>query len=164
MLGETSKLIAYEGTNSVAIDFVDGGGPLKYAVRLGQRWPLHATGGGKLYLAHYEDETVREMLAELGLEQITDETIVDVEALLVEVAEHPGIDDAAIGIGFGVAIEAPDADRLLHDVQRAAGVGGAFLDGGRQLQPAHLAGVQAPVGGGMEDVLVDLAGVARELL
>jgi IclR family acetate operon transcriptional repressor len=86
-LGETSKLIAYEGTNSVAIDFVDGGGPLKYAVRLGQRWPLHATGGGKLYLAQYDDETVREMLAELGLEQITDETIVDVDALLAEVAE-----------------------------------------------------------------------------
>lgn len=86
-LGETSKLIAYEGTNSVAIDFVDGGGPLKYAVRLGQRWPLHATGGGKLYLAQYDDETVREMLTELGLEQITDETIVDVDALLAEVAE-----------------------------------------------------------------------------
>jgi len=86
-LGETSKLIAYEGTNSVAIDFVDGGGPLKYAVRLGQRWPLHATGGGKLYLAQYDDETVREMLAELGLEQITNETIVDLEPLLAEVAE-----------------------------------------------------------------------------
>ena len=86
-LGETSRLIAYEGTNSVAIDFVDGGGPLKYAVRLGQRWPLHATGGGKLYLAQYDDETVREMLAELGLEQITNETIVDLDPLLAEVAE-----------------------------------------------------------------------------
>lgn len=86
-LGETAKLIAYEGTNSVAIDFVDGGGPLKYVVRLGQRWPLHATGGGKLYLAQFDDETVREMLAELGLEQITDETIVDVDTLLAEVAE-----------------------------------------------------------------------------
>jgi DNA-binding IclR family transcriptional regulator len=86
-LGETSKLIAYEGTNSVAIDYVDGGGPLKYSVRLGQRWPLHATGGGKLFLAQYDDETVREMLVELGLEQITDETIVDVDALLAEVGE-----------------------------------------------------------------------------
>lgn len=86
-LGETVKLIAFEGTNSVAIDFVDGGRPLKYAVRLGQRWPLHATGGGKLYLAQYDDETVREMLAELGLQQITHETIVDVDALLSEIAE-----------------------------------------------------------------------------
>ena len=86
-LGETSKLIAYEGANSVAIDFVDGRGPLKYAVRLGQRWPLHATGGGKLYLAQYDDATVRDMLGELGLEQITNETIVDVDALLGEVAE-----------------------------------------------------------------------------
>lgn len=86
-LGETAKLIAFEGTNSVAIDFVDGGGPLKYSVRLGQRWPLHATGGGKLYLAQYDDDTVREMLGELGLERITDETIIDVEALLAEIAE-----------------------------------------------------------------------------
>jgi DNA-binding IclR family transcriptional regulator len=86
-LGETAKLIAYEGRNSVAIDFVDGVGPLKYAVRLGQRWPLHATGGGKLYLAQYDDDTVREMLAETGLEPITPETIVDVDALLAELAE-----------------------------------------------------------------------------
>ena len=71
----------------MAIDFVDGAGPLKYAVTLGQRWPLHATGGGKLYLAQYDDETVREMLADGGLEQITPETIVDVDALVAEVAE-----------------------------------------------------------------------------
>lgn len=86
-LGETSKLIAYEGSTSVAIDFVDGAGPLKYAGKLGQRWPLHATGGGKLYLAQYPDETVRELLAEMELTPITAETIVDPEALLAEVAE-----------------------------------------------------------------------------
>lgn len=85
-LGETAKLIAYEGANSVAIDFVDGAGPLKYAVRLGQRWPLHATGGGKLYLAQYDDETVRELLGET-LEPITPDTIVDRDALLAELAE-----------------------------------------------------------------------------
>ncbi|HKY26078.1 MAG TPA: IclR family transcriptional regulator [Gaiella sp.] len=86
-LGETAKLIGYEGSNSVAIDFVDGAGPLKYAVTLGQRWPLHATGGGKLYLAQYDDDTVRAMFADGGLEQITPGTIVDVDALAAEVAE-----------------------------------------------------------------------------
>ena len=86
-LGETAKLIAYEGANSVAVDFVDGAGPLKYAVRLGQRWPLHATGGGKLYLAQHDDETVRELLGELELEPITPGTIVDRDALLAELAE-----------------------------------------------------------------------------
>jgi DNA-binding IclR family transcriptional regulator len=86
-LGETAKLIAFEGMSSVAIDFVDGAGPLKYAVRLGQRWPLHATGGGKLYLAQYDDDTVREMLGEMELEPITPETIVDPAVLLAEVAE-----------------------------------------------------------------------------
>jgi DNA-binding IclR family transcriptional regulator len=119
-LGETAKLIAYEGTNSVAIDFVDGGGPLKYAVRLGQRWPLHATGGGKLYLAQYDDDTLREMVAELGLEQITPETIVDVDAFLAEVAEvrrngwaqqreeiHEGISGFAAPDSDGTLVDAP---------------------------------------------------------
>lgn len=86
-LGETAKLIGYERTHSVAIDYVDGIGPLKYAVTLGQRWPLHATGGGKLYLAQYDDETVREMLGEAELERVTPQTIVDVEVLVAEVAE-----------------------------------------------------------------------------
>jgi IclR family transcriptional regulator, KDG regulon repressor len=87
MLGETTKLIGFERTHSVAIDFVDGAGPLKYAVTLGQRRPFHATGGGKLYLAQFDDETLREMLAETPLEQITPQTVVDVDVLLAEVAE-----------------------------------------------------------------------------
>ena len=86
-LGETTKLIVFERTHSVAIDFVDGAGPLKYAVTLGQRWPFHATGGGKLYLAQFDDERLRELLTEKPLEQITPQTVVDVDALLAEVAE-----------------------------------------------------------------------------
>jgi DNA-binding IclR family transcriptional regulator len=86
-LGETTKLIAFERTHSVAIDFVDGPGPLKYAVTLGQRWPFHATGGGKLYLAQFDDQRLRELLTERPLEQITPQTVVDVDALIAEVAE-----------------------------------------------------------------------------
>jgi len=86
-LGETTKLIAFERTHSVAIDFVDGAGPLKYAVTLGQRWPFHATGGGKLYLSQFDDDRLREMLSERQLEQITPQTVVDVDALVAEVAE-----------------------------------------------------------------------------
>ena len=86
-LGETTKLIAFEQTHSVAIDFVDGAGPLKYSVTLGQRWPFHATGGGKLYLAQFDDERLREVLTEKPLEQITPRTVVDVDALVTEVAE-----------------------------------------------------------------------------
>ena len=87
MLGETTKLIAFERTHSVAIDFVDGAGPLKYAVTLGQRWPFHATGGGKLYLSQFDDDRVRELLSERPLEKITPQTVVNVDALVAEVAE-----------------------------------------------------------------------------
>jgi DNA-binding IclR family transcriptional regulator len=86
-LGETTKLIAFERTHSVAIDFVDGAGPLKYSVTLGQRWPFHATGGGKLYLAQFDDERLRELLTEKPLEQITPQTVVDVDELLAQIAE-----------------------------------------------------------------------------
>jgi IclR family KDG regulon transcriptional repressor len=87
LLGETTKLIAFERTHSVAIDFVDGAGPLKYAVTLGQRWPFHATGGGKLYLSQFDDDQVRELLSDRPLEQITPQTVVDVDALVAEVGE-----------------------------------------------------------------------------
>lgn len=86
-LGETAKLIGYEGLHSVAIDYVEGERPLKYAVRLGQRWPLHATGGGKLFLAQYADDAVRDLLGDVGLEPITENTIVDIDALLAELAD-----------------------------------------------------------------------------
>lgn len=86
-LGETAKLIGYESTQSVAIDFVDGAGPLKYAVTLGQRWPLHATGGGRLYLAQFDDATVRELLTSVELERVTAQTVVDVDTLVAQVAE-----------------------------------------------------------------------------
>jgi len=66
---------------------MDGAGPLKYSVTLGQRWPFHATGGGKLYLAQFDDERLREVLTEKPLEQITPRTVVDVDALVTEVAE-----------------------------------------------------------------------------
>src|SRR6185503_13918345 len=82
-----TKLIVFERTHSVAIDFVDGAGPLKYSVTLGQRWPFHATGGGKLYLAQFDDERLRELLTEKPLEQITPQTVVDVDVLLAEVGE-----------------------------------------------------------------------------
>jgi DNA-binding IclR family transcriptional regulator len=86
-LGETALLIGYERDLSVAIDVVEGVRPLKYAVALGKPWPLHATGGGKLYLAQFDDDEVRARLAELELERITAQTTVDVEALVAEVAE-----------------------------------------------------------------------------
>lgn len=86
-LGETAILIGVERGYAIAIDIVEGSRTLKYAAELGRPWPLHATGGGKLYLAQFTDDEVREMLSEVDLERVTDKTIVDVEALLAELAE-----------------------------------------------------------------------------
>jgi DNA-binding IclR family transcriptional regulator len=86
-LGETSVLVGYEGDQSIAIDAVEATRPVRYAVQLGERWPLHATGAGKLYLAQHSDHEVRQIVARSGLRPLTDSTIVDPEDLLRELAQ-----------------------------------------------------------------------------
>ena len=86
-LGETAILIGYEGAESVAVDFVEGARALKYAVRVGRGWPLHATGGGKLYLAQFTDDEVREMLGDLDRQRVTAGTITEMDVLLAELAQ-----------------------------------------------------------------------------
>ena len=86
-LGETAILIGYEAGESVAVDFVEGPHALKYAVRVGRGWPLYATGGGKLFLARLGDDDVRSMFGQGALERVAGKTIVDVDALLDELAD-----------------------------------------------------------------------------
>lgn len=86
-LGETAILIGYEAGESVAVDVVEGPHALKYAVRTGRGWPLYATGGGKLFLARLSEDEVRRMFGHGALERVTSKTIVDVDALLDELAD-----------------------------------------------------------------------------
>ena len=86
-LGETAIIIGIERGYAIATDIVEGPRTLKYAAELGKPWPLHATGGGKLFLAQFTDDEVRELLSEGGLERVTAKTIVDVDALLAELAD-----------------------------------------------------------------------------
>ncbi|ELY64997.1 IclR family transcriptional regulator [Natrinema versiforme] len=51
---------------------------------LGQRRPLHSMASGKLILAEWDDEAVREYIDEVGLERITSNTITDSDALFSE--------------------------------------------------------------------------------
>jgi DNA-binding IclR family transcriptional regulator len=68
-------------------DMVESPRSLRYFVRLGQCWPMHATSAGKLHLAQLSDAAVRDLAERDGLERITEHTIVDVDALIEELAE-----------------------------------------------------------------------------
>jgi IclR family transcriptional regulator, acetate operon repressor len=85
-LGETALLLTVQGGHAVAIDMVESPRSLRYVAMLGRPWPLYATGAGKLYLAQYEDDEVRALLAD-GLRPLTEDTHVEIEPLLAELAE-----------------------------------------------------------------------------
>jgi IclR family acetate operon transcriptional repressor len=85
-LGETALLLTVQAGFAIAIDMVESPRSLRYITTLGRPWPLYATGAGKLYLAQYEDDEVRALLAD-GLRPLTENTHVDVEPLLAELAQ-----------------------------------------------------------------------------
>jgi DNA-binding IclR family transcriptional regulator len=85
-LGETALLLTVQGGHAIAIDMVESPRSLRYVAMLGRPWPLYATGAGKLYLAQYEDDEVRALLAD-GLQPLTEHTHVDVERLLAELSQ-----------------------------------------------------------------------------
>jgi hypothetical protein len=73
------------------------------------------------------------------------------------VAQAVDVDHGRHGLGFRIGVVAPDPDRLLGDIERAAGVvGDAVLGLGRQVQAAHDAAVQLAVGGLEQQPLVQL--------
>lgn len=74
--GETSVLMVPSGTEGVTVDLVEGFHPVRIPHHLGGRFPLHATAGGKTFLAAMPPEEVARILKR-PLERCTARTIVD---------------------------------------------------------------------------------------
>lgn len=55
-----------------------------YRVNTGDWYPMHAVASGKAILATYDEASVREVIDRWGLPALTDETITDVDELLVD--------------------------------------------------------------------------------
>jgi DNA-binding IclR family transcriptional regulator len=72
---ENVHLAVREGREALYVDTIAGRGAVPVRSRRGGRLPLHATGVGKVLLAHAPDELVREIV-EAGLERYTAHTIV----------------------------------------------------------------------------------------
>ncbi|MDX2057557.1 MAG: IclR family transcriptional regulator [Gemmatimonadales bacterium] len=60
--GETVVLMVPSGAEGVTIDLVEGFHPVRIPHHLGGRFPLHATAGGKLFLAAMPDAEVTRIL------------------------------------------------------------------------------------------------------
>jgi DNA-binding IclR family transcriptional regulator len=63
---ETALLCVYERGAVVCLDQVESPTPIRYLVRLGDRWPLADTGAGRLYLSELADEAAAELVGGLG--------------------------------------------------------------------------------------------------
>jgi IclR family acetate operon transcriptional repressor len=81
-LGETVFLMAPRSAGLVVLDKAEGAGFLRAAPRLGEAVPLHATAAGKLAFAFAPE---RFPLEAGGAERFTARTVVDPDALRVEV-------------------------------------------------------------------------------
>lgn len=86
-LHETALLCAYEADGIVVVDKVESPTPVRYTVQVGERWPLHCTTVGKLYLASLTGDEARALLGRTGLERFTDQTPTSVEQVLAELVQ-----------------------------------------------------------------------------
>lgn len=80
LTGESTKLFVIEGTKRLCLVKEEGSHPLRYAVKEGETFELHAGASGKVLLAFSSEEFRHEILNKT-LEKITPATIVDHERL-----------------------------------------------------------------------------------
>jgi len=128
-LGETCNLGVLVRDEVVYIERVECDWPLRIQYHVGSRVPLHATGIGKLLLAHLAARERRRLLRVLPLTRLTDNTITDPDRLEEELAtirrqgfaanngeNTPGLMGLAVPIRdgrgrvvAGLAVHAPEA-------------------------------------------------------
>jgi DNA-binding IclR family transcriptional regulator len=77
--GENAHLAVREGTSALYVERIAGRSAVRIVSRSGSRLPLHATGVGKVLLAHAEPEVVDDVLSRLR--RITPFTVVDPQVL-----------------------------------------------------------------------------------
>ncbi|PJK31732.1 IclR family transcriptional regulator [Minwuia thermotolerans] len=84
--GETAVLAALSGDGKrvTYLDRVESDNPIRYAVRVGEQREMHCTAGGKILLAHFDNEALDRYLANAELRAFTDQTITSRRKLRTE--------------------------------------------------------------------------------
>lgn len=146
-LGETCNITTLSGGEVLYLDRVETSEPLRFHLGPGSRVPIHASASGKLLVGQLPETTRRKLLSHAPLEQFTDATITDFNALEMEVALSrergyavdaeefvPGLVCFAVLVpgsrgrssqcvavqGPSLRLSAADADRVLPALLRAA--------------------------------------------
>jgi DNA-binding IclR family transcriptional regulator len=86
-VGETVHLVTLNGTQVLFMDCVEGHRALRAGSRVGVRLPAHCTAGGKVLLAEFPDDQIRELYRAEKLEQLTARSVGTVTALLARIDE-----------------------------------------------------------------------------
>ena len=85
--GETVQLARLDGVENVYLATSESPQPMKLVSDVGKRLYAHATGLGKVLLAGLGEDEARRRLAAIDLPRFTANTIVDLDALLAELAD-----------------------------------------------------------------------------
>ncbi len=82
--GETANLAIVDGSEVIFVSQVETHEPIRAFFRPGTRGPIHASGIGKALLAYFPPARIERIFGARALERYTESTIVDREALRLE--------------------------------------------------------------------------------
>ncbi len=85
--GETINLSVFSGTEITYIDKIESLSPLKIAISVGTRLPVHCTGMGKAILAFLESDELEEILNSVEYVKLTPNTAGSKEELMERLAQ-----------------------------------------------------------------------------
>lgn len=113
-VGETCNLSIPDGDAMVYVDRVETHWPLRIALQIGSRVPLHATAAGKLCLSLLDDGKLEGYLKRAGLKAHTPQTITDPQALrdeLRRIRQQGYSTDSEEFVSGMIALAVPILDR-----------------------------------------------------
>lgn len=118
--GETVALLVADQRAAVCVAVVESRHAIRVGYDIGERVPLHASAGGQVLLAHFEEAERRAVYAE-GLTRFTPRTLTDPEALEERLARFraQGAGWSADGYFEGIVSA---ASPVMDPKQRVAGV------------------------------------------
>ena len=144
-LDETVNLVSLDGQDVLFLDGVESRQPLRVATRTGARVPAYTTAGGKALLALLPPLSVRSRYS-MGLTRITESTLIDIDALEIELAQ---VRNCGYGLNLGEHLE--DILAIGVSVESAAGTPIAALT------------VAAPASRSNREQLITLAPLLHEV-
>jgi DNA-binding IclR family transcriptional regulator len=121
--GHTAQLAVLHRNEMVIIARMEGRGPVKYGVSVGERRPLHSSAVGKAVLSILDTEQIEDILNQSQLKKMTSNTITERKSLMADLAQSR---DRGYSVNWeentlGVAsIAAPVSSRHSHTLAAIA--------------------------------------------